>query len=566
MSYDGSLLTTTTTTGPQSVSDGPTTVWSGTLAGSVTQGYDSVFNVASMSVAGGFAASYGRDNDDLVTSIAPLSPSTGPTMTLVRSPLDGHLTSTTLGVVSTAIDLDVDQATPGTGDLLGMSASVNSTVIYGSSYVRDDLGRITELSETIEGMSTTRKYEYDDAGRLTIVKDENNTVLSVYGYDRNGARTLAFTSVGSSAGTVELGTNLGCGALLDAPVDDQDRLCLYGDHQYAYDDNGRLSSKTDPGLSTQTLYRYDGLGRLRTVEELGGTRIDYVLDAMGRRIGKVVDGALEKGWVYGPGSLSPVAQLDSSGALEMTFVYATHVNVPDLIVTASGTVYRVVTDHLGSVRLVIDVASGTVVQRVDYDEFGNVDEDTDYTAPGFSQPFGFAGGLYDADTGLVRFGARDYDAVTGRWTAKDPLRFVSGTNLYLYSRGDPVNRIDPNGLVDIFFQVEGEFAVPFLGGFDAAIGVVFDTDNFSESGIFSSFGAAAGLTIGISAGGGIVDELEGHAGNIDINAGLASGSLIIAVDEEGISLNGFAVGYGPGAGAAFSGTNADTLPFEQICE
>ncbi|MCB9610787.1 MAG: hypothetical protein H6716_29655, partial [Polyangiaceae bacterium] len=35
-------------------------------------------------------------------------------------------------------------------------------------------------------------------------------------------------------------------------------------------------------------------------------------------------------------------------------------------------------------------------------------------------PFGFAGGIHDADTGLVRFGARDYDAVTGRWTSKDP--------------------------------------------------------------------------------------------------------------------------------------------------
>ena len=34
------------------------------------------------------------------------------------------------------------------------------------------------------------------------------------------------------------------------------------------------------------------------------------------------------------------------------------------------------------------------------------------TNPGF-QPFGFAGGMYDAATGLVRFGARDYDAETG---------------------------------------------------------------------------------------------------------------------------------------------------------
>ncbi|MDS4031603.1 MAG: hypothetical protein RKO66_16235 [Candidatus Contendobacter sp.] len=34
------------------------------------------------------------------------------------------------------------------------------------------------------------------------------------------------------------------------------------------------------------------------------------------------------------------------------------------------------------------------------------------TSPGF-QPFGFAGGLYDKDTGLVRFGARDYGAADG---------------------------------------------------------------------------------------------------------------------------------------------------------
>jgi RHS repeat-associated protein len=59
---------------------------------------------------------------------------------------------------------------------------------------------------------------------------------------------------------------------------------------------------------------------------------------------------------------------------------------------------------------------------MDFDEFGNVLTDTN---PGF-QPFGFAGGIYDGDTGLVRFGARDYDPQTGRWTAKDPVGFLGG--------------------------------------------------------------------------------------------------------------------------------------------
>ena len=67
------------------------------------------------------------------------------------------------------------------------------------------------------------------------------------------------------------------------------------------------------------------------------------------------------------------------------------------------------------------------------------------TNPGF-QPFAYAGGLYDTDTGLVRFGARDYDPQTGRWTAKDPIDFAGGdTNLYGYVHGDPINLIDPEG-------------------------------------------------------------------------------------------------------------------------
>jgi RHS repeat-associated protein len=60
---------------------------------------------------------------------------------------------------------------------------------------------------------------------------------------------------------------------------------------------------------------------------------------------------------------------------------------------------------------------------------------------------GFAGGHYDPDTGLVRFGARDYDPYTGRWTARDPILFASGhANLYGYVGNDPVGRVDPFGL------------------------------------------------------------------------------------------------------------------------
>ena len=86
------------------------------------------------------------------------------------------------------------------------------------------------------------------------------------------------------------------------------------------------------------------------------------------------------------------------------FVYGRKGHVPEVLIK-NGVEYRLITDHLGSVRLVVDAATGTVAQRVDYSAFGRVLFDSN---PGF-QPFGFAGGLYDLQTGLVHFGAREYD-------------------------------------------------------------------------------------------------------------------------------------------------------------
>nr|WP_040294905.1 RHS repeat-associated core domain-containing protein [Beggiatoa alba] len=87
--------------------------------------------------------------------------------------------------------------------------------------------------------------------------------------------------------------------------------------------------------------------------------------------------------------------------------------------------------------------TGTIAQRLNYDAFGNITQDTN---PEF-QPFGFAGGLYDVDTKLTRFGARDYEAETGRWTSKDPIGFVGGdSNLFGYVGNNPVNWVDPSGL------------------------------------------------------------------------------------------------------------------------
>jgi RHS repeat-associated protein len=290
---------------------------------------------------------------------------------------------------------------------------------YKTAFTRDKLGRISQKVETVGGSTHTYDYAYDTAGRL-VEEKKDGLVQNSYGYDQNGNRTdLNGTPI--------------------AHYDDQDRLLDYGSATYEYTANGELKAKTVGSLSTS--YDYDVLGNLKKVSFAGGNTIDYLTDGQNRRIGKKVNGILTQGWLY-QDKLKPIAELNGNGAVVSRFVYATAANVPDYMVKGAAT-YRIIKDHLGSPRLVIDIATNVVIQQMDYDVWGNVIEDTN---PGF-QPFGFAGGLYDTDTKLIRFGARDYDPQTGRWTAKDPIQFKGGdTNLYGYVSNDPVNFVDSLGL------------------------------------------------------------------------------------------------------------------------
>jgi RHS repeat-associated protein len=201
----------------------------------------------------------------------------------------------------------------------------------------------------------------------------------------------------------------------------------------------RQSRRRVPNPSITTLAP---VGNLRHAELPDGTDIETLVDGEGHRVWKRRNGANVQGFLY-RSALQPAAELDGSGSVVARFVYGMGRNVPELMIKG-GVTYRILTDHLGSPRLVVNTATGAVAQRMEFDEFGRVLVDT---SPGFT-PFGFAGGLYDRDTGLVRFGARDYDPEAGRWTARDLILFGGGqANLYSYAANDPVNVTDPSGLI-----------------------------------------------------------------------------------------------------------------------
>ena len=385
---------------------------------------------------------YTYDNDDLLIGVGSEN--------FQRNTINGLLNKISHGLINTDLAY-----TSRFGELRGISTYTNSTtLIYRELLTRDLLGRIITKAEKYPGVPRRDyTYNYDDSGRLVSVF-ENSNLVSTYTYDSNGNR---ITSTKNSVVT-------------DYTVDDQDRLISAGSKSFNYNLNGDLSSVSESGVLIAQ-YNYDVFSNLKSVI-LPSKTITYQVDAHNNRITKIVDGTIDQFYLW---TLDRrlIGVANSSGNLLSRFVYGSKSHVPDYMELGSDK-YQIITDHLGSPVLVVNVATGVVVQEVKYDEFGNILSDSN---PGFT-PFGFAGCLYDQDTKLCRFGARDYDASIGRWLSKDPILFDGGdTNLYGYVMQDPVNFIDPTGEVLIAPIIGG---VLVGGGFDLAAQLIQSGGNFNN--------------------------------------------------------------------------------------
>ncbi len=375
--------------------------WSGSVNGSVSVQYNADLLPAVQTVDGVFAVAYSYDGDRFLTNAGPLA--------LTRDN-NGFVVATSIGLVQDQRHHD------DLGRMTNYSVTVGGANFWSVALAFDPLDRITNKVESLNGaVSRTWQFVYDIDSRLSRVW-LNGALAATYTYDANGNR---LTRNSETAG-----------------YDAQDRVQTYAGAGFTWSPNGTLLTATTGGQTTR--YTYDLRGALARVALPSGLTLDYVLDGFGRRIGKEVNGVLQKGWLYDTND-RPVAELASVAT--NCFVFADQSSTPSFMMNGTNA-YALISDERGSVRFVINTLDGTVAQALDYDEFGRVASDSN---PGF-QPFGFAGGLYDPDTGLVRFGARDYDSRTGRWTSRDPIGFAcGGFNLYAYASYDPVNVTDPSG-------------------------------------------------------------------------------------------------------------------------
>ncbi|MBP6965044.1 MAG: hypothetical protein KBC96_11615 [Armatimonadetes bacterium] len=160
-------------------------------------------------------------------------------------------------------------------------------------------------------------------------------------------------------------------------------------------------------------------------------------------------------------------------------------------------------DALGSTRFLTD-GSGTVTDTYTYDAWGKQTASTGSTA----QPYRFVGqlGYYShyQDSNLfdqsgyqfLQLGVRFYDALSGRFTQRDPARH--GIDSYMYVEGRPTIATDPQGLKS-YWEYEKEFlgcvwdclGIPSVAGASTALGSALG--NCFKNGKWIGFNSCAKL-------------------------------------------------------------------------
>ena len=357
-----------------------------------------------------------------------------------------------------------------------------------TSYVRDELGRVTGVTDPAGGHYTLTRddagrvvsvgypngvseaYTYDAAGRpLTVTVAQGGAMLGSFevtrddagriatfldafdtdtrsgsfDYDTGGRLTGASTTDGTgmtaSTFTLDAAGNrtevTGDGAET-ATFNSLDQLISDGDASYTYDASGFLTQITD-GTGTTDL-SFSSAGELLGVNSPGGA-VSYTYDPSGVLVSRT-DSTGTVGFVNDQSMSLPHAVAASDGSW---WVYAGSRALAQA--TPDGQVHYLHEDPRGDIRLVTDSA-GTVTDTFTYDVDGEVTARTGTTLVSV----GWNGEYTDPATGMVWLRARWFDPASARFIVADPWQGNPATpvslNRYLYANADPVNNTDPSGL------------------------------------------------------------------------------------------------------------------------
>lgn len=405
------------------------------LGGLLTYTYDAVGNLTTVSDDGGKVA-YEYDAVNMVTSVTDpkgnkttfgydedqnnlRTKTTYPNGVEMVMQYDDSSRLTEIKATKTASNETLNRFaysyTSPTGADTALRQSVTDENGDKTTYSYDGVNRLTEAkTKSSSGQEIdSREYSYDATSNLTRKKENGTTTSFAY----NAANQLCWSLAGESS------------AACTAPPT--------GATTFAYDGAGNLT-KTSKGLALL----YNAKNQTTSMKPPGGVAetMKYANADQTRRI--------EKGKMrFGYSLLGLTAETNGGSGVANT-TYFTRDNRGTLISQRSpgDKTHYYLFDGLGSVVGLTD-AAGNEVATYDYEPWG----DQTTPEPTVSNPWRFASGYKDANTGFTKFGTRYYDPLTARWTQQDPVRGKIKQpitlNLYQYAGCNPANATDPDGRI-----------------------------------------------------------------------------------------------------------------------
>jgi RHS repeat-associated protein len=370
-----------------------------------------------------------------------------------------------------------------TYDVLGRRTSMSANGLPPVVYQYDVASRLTQVAQG----SQVVELGYDVAGRRTSLTYPNGTTTSyfydntshlseilhqgpsgiiedvLYTYDAAGNR-ISFSRTSPQADLPQP---------IQAAYNAANQTVQFNTDTLTYDTNGNLTS------DGTTTYTWDARNRLTSMTG-PSVNASFVYDGLGRRVNKTISGE-ETQYVYDGNDI--VAEIQN-GVISATYLRSLGMDKPFLRSSAVAEFYY--TDALGSVMILSD-QTGTMQTTYAYDPFGNA------TLTGASaNPFQYTGRENDG-TGLYYYRARYYSPAIRRFLSEDPLysplynakkclgnynpsvsRYIERDrglslllslrfglysivlgfkpnpqqlHLYTYANDNPVNMVDPMGLL-----------------------------------------------------------------------------------------------------------------------
>ena len=335
--------------------------------------------------------------------------------------------------------------------------------------------RFAAVNNDVGSRVFTTEYQYDGIGRFSSIEHENDTeVFSRFDYqfDANSRIAELNHSVdGRSQFTYDREDQIVESTHASQPNEayqhDQDgnrlgvgyetgfynRLQADEGSDYSYDNEGNLVKQVNRDTGEVREFAWDHRNRLVAVSDRasdGGPVVQVVshrYDAMDRWIAKSVDqdgagpGPSVHTQYYYDGRQIVLSVTD--GSVSNRYLWAPGRDSLVVDESAAGQSRWVAVDHQNSIRDIVD-ASGSVVNHIQYDSFGNISSQSN---SGIASLFGYTGKPFEATTQLQNNWHRWYSSKLGRWLSEDPVGFNAGdVNLYRYVGNSSTNSIDPDGL------------------------------------------------------------------------------------------------------------------------